>query len=68
MNRMLKKLTAFAFVSLFATTIIMSCGQKAAETDQSAETKDSTEHPAGEHPNDSTEHPAGEHPSDSTKN
>jgi len=68
MKKMLKELAAFTFVTLLAASIIMSCGQKSGEANQSDDVKkDSTEHPAGEHPKDSTEHPAGEHPADSTK-
>jgi hypothetical protein len=60
MNRTLKRLAAAIFVGMFATAIIMSCGQKTTEATESGDTeakKDSTEHPAGEHPSDSTEHP-----------
>ena len=66
MNRILKRLAALVFVGLLAIAIVTSCGQKAAQGDESTETeatKDSTDHPAGEHPaSDSTEHPT-----DSTK-
>ena len=61
MNRILKRLATLVFVGLFATAIATSCGQKATDGDQADETeaaKDSTDHPAGEHPADSTEHPA----------
>jgi hypothetical protein len=59
MNRILKRLAAFVFVGLFATAIATSCGQKAAEQSGDTEAaKDTTDHPAGEHPaSDTTEHP-----------